>query len=442
MKAEGVCQLVLATCRSQGVSDAVVAVSQSENTMIRFSNGEITVSDILVDQSAFIFVSDGGRKAQTSVSDLTKKSLVNAAKRVVDSAKRAPPGDPHELPKGPFTYDSKLLESEPVTMTARKLVTYVKEGIGASQRQGAERVAGSLIAENGRVTLQTSAGAYGVAKKSSLEISIRAFLSSIASGHSVSVAGSEKEFEPAKAGEEAGRLALMAKDPVNTEPGEYDAVLGPMMFASLVNQTGQHASAFAVEAGLSFLGDKIGQKVASDKFSLSDDATMQGTYGSTPFDSEGLPTRRTAIIEGGTLRSYLHNSSTAKKFGVASTANAGLIAPRAFNLVVEPGTRTLEEMISSVQKGIYVTNDWYLRYNNYQTGDFSTIPRDAMFLIKDGKIERSIRELRISDNMLRILSNVSELSRDRKWVRWWEVETPTLTPSALVKGLKFTRSRM
>ncbi|MDD1769652.1 MAG: TldD/PmbA family protein [Methanomassiliicoccales archaeon] len=442
MKAEDVCQLVLTTCRSQGVADVAVAVTQSENTMIRFSNSEITVSDILVDQSAFIFVSDAGRRAQTSVSDLTKKSLVNSAKRVVESAKLAPPGDPHELPKGPFTYDPRLLESEPVTMTARKLVSYVKEGVEAAQRQGAERVAGSLIAENGKITLQTSAGAFGAARKSSLELSVRAFQSSVASGHSVSVAGSEKEFEPDKVGEEAGRLAAMAKDPVNADPGEYDAVLGPMVFGSFINQTGQLASAFAVDAGLSFLAGKIGQKVASDKVSLFDDATMAGTYGSTPFDSEGLPTRRTGIIEGGTLRSYLHNSSTAKKFGVASTANAGLVSPHPFNLVVGPGSKTLDEMIASVSKGIYVTNGWYLRYNNYQTGDFSTIPRDAMFLIKDGKIERSIKELRISDNMLRILNNVSELSSDRKWVRWWEVEVPTLTPSALVKGLRFTRSRM
>jgi PmbA protein len=95
-----------------------------------------------------------------------------------------------------------------------------------------------------------------------------------------------------------------------------------------------------------------------------------------------------------------------------------------------------------VSRGIYVTNDWYLRYNNFQSGDFSTIPRDAMFLIKDGKIESSLKELRISDNMLRILGNIGELSKERKWIKWWEVEVPTLTPIALVKGMKFTRSRM
>ena len=83
-----------------------------------------------------------------------------------------------------------------------------------------------------------------------------------------------------------------------------------------------------------------------------------------------------------------------------------------------------------------------MRYQNFRTGDFSTIPRDGMFQIKHGEIEASIRELRISDNMLRILQNVIELSSSRTWIKWWEVEVPTLTPYALISELNFTKSRM
>jgi PmbA protein len=303
-------------------------------------------------------------------------------------------------------------------------------------------VAGSLIADNSRVTLQTSAGAFGVAKKSSLELSLRAFQSSLASGHAVRISGSEQDFRPSEAGEEAGRMAVLAKDPVNIEPGQYEAVLGPLVFADLVQHAGRMASAFSVDAGFSFLTGKMGQKVCSEQLTVCDDATLPGAYGSYAFDSEGLPTRRTAIIEKGVLKSYLHNSATAKKFGVESTANAGLIAPHAFNLTVDAGTRSVDELIRSVDKGIYVTNNWYLRYQNMQTGDFSTIPRDAMFLIENGQIGKSIKEMRISDNVLRILSDTSALSTERKWIKWWEVEIPVLAPTALVNDLRFTRSRM
>lgn len=441
MRAEEICQEVLRSCKSKGVSDAVVTVSQSEGTMIRFSNDQITVADTLMDVTASIFVNDDGRKAGTTVADLTKKGLELATKRVVQAAKQAPSGATYApLPQGPFAYEPGLLEGRPITGDPKTLVSHVQQAIESAKKEGAQRVAGSLIVDNGKATLHTSAGAFGVAKKSSIELSLRAFVSDTASGHSVSVAGAEADFKPAEAGAEAGRLAKAAAEPADGEPGSYPAVLGPLVFADIVQQVGRHASAFMVDAKLSFLADRVGQRVAAESFSLTDDPTMQGTYGSLPFDAEGLPTRRTPIIERGELRTYLHNSSTAKKFGASSTANAGLVSPHAFNLVVEPGDRTIDELISSVDRGIYVTNDWYLRYQNYQTGDFSTIPRDAMFLIKDGRIERPIKELRISENVLHLVSSIKGMTRERRWVKWWEVETPVLCPSALVEGVRFTKS--
>jgi PmbA protein len=97
-------------------------------------------------------------------------------------------------------------------------------------------------------------------------------------------------------------------------------------------------------------------------------------------------------------------------------------------------------LIASVDRGIYVTNDWYLRYQNFQTGDFSAIPRDAMFSIKDGKLDKPIKELRISDNVLRMLSSLQGMTKERKWIKWWEVEVPTLCPAALIEGVRFTKS--
>jgi PmbA protein len=441
MRAEEICQLVLRTCKAQGVSDVVVSVGQSEGAMLRFSNDQITVASTLTDVTASIFVNDNGRKAGTSVADLTRRGLEFASKKVVEAAKHAPPGANYApLPKGPFSYDRKLLEGRTVPSDPKMLVSYVQEAIGAAKAEGAKRVAGSLMVDNGKLTLHTSAGAFGVVKKSSMELSLRAFVSDIASGHAVCVAGRESDFKPAEAGAEAGRQAKLAAEPSGGEPGEYQAVLGPLVFADIVQQAGRQASAFFVDANLSFLADKLDQKVAADSFTLVDDPTLEVSYGSVPFDAEGLPTQRTPIVEGGVLKTYLHNSSTAQKYGSRSTANAGLVAPHPFNLVVGPGESTLQELIASVDKGIYVTNQWYLRYQNFQTGDFSAIPRDAMFLIRDGKLERPLKELRISDNVLRMLSNLRGMTRDRKWIKWWEVEVPVLCPTALVDGVRFTKS--
>jgi PmbA protein len=442
MRAEEICQSVIRACKGQGASDVVVSVGQSEGMMVRFSNNEITVVDALMDSTVSIFVNDNGRRAGASAADLSKKGLEAAARKVVEMARKAPSISVYApLPKGPFRYDPELLDGDKVPSDPETLVSYAEEAIEAARKEGAERVAGSLTADNGKLTMQTSGGAFGTAKRAGLELSMRAFCSESASGHAVSVAGKESDFAPARAGAEAGRLAKTSLEPADGEPGEYETVLGPLVFADLVNQVGRSASAFNVDAGFSFLAGKIGQRVASEAVTVIDDPTLKGSYGAMPFDAEGLPTRLNLIIEEGKLKGYLHNTTTAEKAGAVSTANAGLVAPRPFNLVVGEGRKTLPDLISSVHRGIYVTNNWYLRYQNYGTGDFSTIPRDAMFLIEDGELVRPIKELRISDNLPGILSLVTKVSKERTWVRWWEVEVPTLCPSALVEKVRFTKSK-
>ena len=98
----------------------------------------------------------------------------------------------------------------------------------------------------------------------------------------------------------------------------------------------------------------------------------------------------------------LHNSSTAKKFGKdRSTGNAGIIAPRPTTIVFNKGDIPFEEMIRETQDGILVTNNWYTRYQNMRTGEYSTVPRDAAFRIKDGEIKEPLSGFRLSDSVPR-----------------------------------------
>ncbi|MDH7507995.1 MAG: TldD/PmbA family protein [Methanomassiliicoccales archaeon] len=441
MRDEDICQFVLDLCRNEGATDASVMVMENEEKMIRFSNNQITVIKDLDETSASIFVQIKERKVGINVYDLSRRKLKAAVKRAVETAAKSQPGDIYApLPKGPFKYDDRLMNQREILLDSEELVGSVQEAVDAALKEGGKRIAGSLIGRNVQVTIMTSGDVFARTKKSTLELSVRAFVNEHASGHSLSIASKPEDFDPKSAGAEAGTLAKLSSNPVQGTPGKFTAILGPMVFADLANQIGRFASAFYVDAGISFLGDKIGEKIASEVVSISDDPSAAGTYGAFPFDAEGLPTKRTPILEKGVLKNYLHNSTTAKKFNTESTANAGLIVPHPFNLIVEPCNSSVEKMINSIDDGLYLTNNWYLRYQNYKTGDFSTIPRDAMFLIRKGEIERAVRELRISDNILRILKNVKELSRERKWVKWWEVDVPTLTPAVLVEQVNFTKS--
>jgi PmbA protein len=441
MRAEEMTKLMLAEVAKTGATDAIATVIEVEELMLRLSNDQITVADVLKEATASVFAFDKERKAGVSMADLRKKSLQTGARKAVEIARKSPEGGTYApLPKGPFEYDKALLASPEMDLDASNMVGVLQEACDVAIKEGAARNAGSLIVRDFTITNHTSGGAFGVSTRSTAELSLRSFGKEGGSGHSVAIGTNEKELHPAKVGAEAGELTRMSERAAIGEAGEFTAVLGPMVFADVASQVGRSASAFMVDSGMSFLEGKLGEKMFSNRLSISEDPTLPNCYGSSAFDMEGVPRRRVPIVDHGVVASYLHNSSTAAKFKTQTTASAGIVAPHATNIDIAAGDATLEEMIASVSKGIYVTNDWYLRYQNMATGDFSAIPRDAMFLIENGKIVRSLREMRISDSIPRMLSNVSMLSRERKWIKWWEVETPTLTPCAVIDKVRFTRS--
>ncbi|MEN2974537.1 MAG: TldD/PmbA family protein [Candidatus Caldarchaeales archaeon] len=423
-----------------GGTDAVIEVYKGLTKMIRFSNNEVTVVKEMVEEKAAVYVAIREKRAILEVNDTSRPVLKKAIRDVVEMAERSQPSDTYApLPRGPFRYDPELLKSGKIEGSPEKLVEYIESAINSALSEGAIRVSGTLTYTNGKRMLKTSGGAEATSKSSSISISVRAFASDDASGHFVSIASDEAMFNPEIAGKKAGEIAKLAVNPIECEPGVYEALLGPMFFADILENVGEAASAFYVDAGTSFLSDNIGKEVASKVLTLVDDPTIPRTVGSEAFDDEGLPTRRNIIIDSGVLKTYLHNSTTAKKFGVESTANAGLIVPRPFNLVVEGDGKTLDSLISGIDNGIYVTNNWYLRYQNYRTGDFSTLPRDGMFRVKKGGIEYPIKNLRISDNMLSLLKSIRDVGKERYWITWWEVERPVYSTYAVLDQLTFTK---
>lgn len=443
MRTEDIPTTALKLARKLGASDSVAKVKVINETMIRFANNEVSVIKTLANVFTTIYVDMRGRRAAGSITEVSPEAIRKAVERIAATAKMSPPGETYaSLPRGPFKYNSKLLRASGLKTAPDKLVGYTEQAINEALASGAKRTAGSLIQSVERTILETSAGVSASYSKSGIELSIRAIASDIASGHFVSVAEREKEFNPGEAGRIAGEISKMALQPVQGDAGKYEALIGPMTFAHIMEQVAVLASAFQVDAGISFLSSKIDTDVASANLTLADDPTLVGTYGSRPFDDEGLPTRRNIIIDQGVLKTYLHNSVTSKKHNSEKTASAGLIVPVPFNVEVSPGTKSFDDLVSEIDDGVYVTNDWYLRYQNYRTGDFSTIPRDGMFRIKKGSIESPIRELRLSDNMLRMIRSIRSLGRERYFVKWWEIEIPTYAPHAIIDGVNFTKSTL
>lgn len=226
---------------------------------------------------------------------------------------------------------------------------------------------------------------------------------------------------------------------VKVPEGEYKVILSPMVAGNIINLLASMSSAFAIENGLSFLRpEHLGEKIASSKLSVYDTPLNIELPFNVPFDAEGYQTYNKPIIEEGVLKNILHNSVTAKKFNTKSTGNAGWIEPAPWNIEVGKGDASFEELITEAKNGILVNNNWYTRFQNYTTGEFSTVGRDAIIVIENGEMKGLLKKARISSNYPSLLRNIELVGKERYKIKWWEVENPTLIPYILVDRVRIT----
>jgi PmbA protein len=241
-------------------------------------------------------------------------------------------------------------------------------------------------------------------------------------------------------GRRAGYYATITKNRVDFTPGEYDVVLSPLVMGNLLEYVAWMSSALMVLMGFSiFAKYKPGDKVAVESFSVYDaprDTSLPGVVG---FDAEGVETHNKPIIEKGVLVTLLHNNATASKMNTKSTGNAGWVNPQPWNLDVPGGLIREEELVRELRDGVFITNNWYTRLQNYYEGLFSTVSRDAALLVKNGEIVGHVGRIRVTSTFSKLLSGIKGISKERFDVQWWEVRIPTRAPYIVVSKLQLTR---
>jgi PmbA protein len=415
------------------VDDFSSVASYVEENIVRFSNNSVTLTSSTGIATLELYLSKDRRRIVGATSNPKEEAVRRFVDRLIDSLLRQPQAEDYApLPSGSRSYqnnpnfDPKLLDAAP------ELVEACNVGIGSAVDKGAERVAGIGKSWIIQTSIVTSGGVDASDRSSAIELNVRAFKDRETSGHGLSTSAFLNSFNPEAAGETAGDFASKAQNPGAWEEGKYPILLSPTVTADLLQHVGYAASAFSVLSGYSFLADQTGKQVARGELSMNDSPNAIGGIHSRVFDDEGSPCGNHAIIDHGQLHGYLHNCTTAKRFGTETTGNAGVIGPHPWNLEVQGGKHSLDEMLAEMSNGFYVTNNWYTRFQNMRAGEYSTIPRDAAFKVQDGRITHSVRGLRLSGSIPNQLKQIRMLGKERSWIHWWEVETPTLTPAMLI----------
>lgn len=219
---------------------------------------------------------------------------------------------------------------------------------------------------------------------------------------------------PESIGRTAARRALRRLGARQVGTGEVPVVFDPDMAGSLLRHLAGAVSGGAVYRGLSFLAGRLGETIAPPFVSVYDDGRLVDGLGSKPFDGEGLPTRRTPVIEAGVLRGYLCDTYAARKLAQAPTGNAARsvgdaphVSPT--NFFLPAGTTPPAEIIRSVRHGLYVTELMGFGVNA-TTGDYS---RGASGLwIENGELAYPVSEITIAGNLLQMLRDIEVVGDD------------------------------
>ena len=375
-----VAETVLSEAKRHGCDDASVICARSNDSQVRFANNSITLVNNVQNLTLELYVSKEKRRILGASYNPTKKGIEKFVDNLVRSCEALPQSEEYvPLPQGPFQYgeranfDSKVEEAP--------LVDHVAQTIDKAIRAGAVRVSGSLNTESTEVMILTTGGASGKDRQSQMLLNVRAFADDNASGQGLSCSSYVSDFRPEEAGERAGDYAKTALNPKQVPDGTYDVIFTSTVIANIL-PVASNASAFAIESGNSFLTNKLEQEIAVKTLSIEDHGVFNHGLGGRLFDDEGTPTQLNKIVRDGRFSMMLHNCTTAKKFGKKSTGNAGIIGPRPTTIVFSSGDSTIDELVKETKQGLMITNNWYTRYQNPRTGEYSTVPRDAAFRIE------------------------------------------------------------
>ncbi len=368
----------------------------------------------------------GQRAASTWTSDLSGEGIDRMVRSALDLAK-VTSEDPHAgLPEasllGQLTTDLDLYYDDVYSLSTADRIDYARRAENAAVSADpriTNSEGGSFDAATGYKALANSLGFVGEYRRSYCSVSAVPIATDENGGmqrdYWFSVARTLKKLEsPEHVGKVAAERTLRRLNARKVKTQKVPIVFEQTVSRALIEHIFEAVNGDSVYRHASYLAGKLGEKVAGDNINIIDDGTMVGGFGSSPFDGEGVPTRRTVVLDKGELKSYLLNTYTAKKLGLQTTGNAsrGLAGNPGIgsgNFYLEPGTRSPQEIIGEIKEGLFLTE--FLGFGvNLVTGDFS---RGASGIwISNGELTYPVEEITVAGNLKDMLNNISEIGND------------------------------
>jgi len=408
-------------------AEAVVAEGSEFSTVVRL--GEVETLKESGSRALGVRVFVGQRAANTTTSDLSAEGVEQLVRSAIELAKITSEdpmgGIPEAAQLGEVPGELGLYYDDVYSLSNAERIEQARRAEKAALAVDARLTnseGGTFDASVGHKVLANSHGFVGEYRSSYCSISAVPIgideAGNMQRDYWYSVARTLAKLEsPEEVGRIAAERTLRRLGARKIKTQKVPIVFDRQTAGALLGHIFDAVNGDAIYRHASFLAGKLGEKPFGGNLTVIDDGTIAGGFGTRPFDSEGVPTRRTTVIENGELKSYLMNTYTAKKLGLATTGNAsrGLAGTPGIgngNFYLQPGEKSQEEIIKGVKQGLLVTE--FLGFGvNLVTGDFS---RGASGMwIENGELAYPVEEITVAGNLGEMFSNLAEIGNDLIW---------------------------
>lgn len=424
---EALCGWALEMAQELGASDADALYSEGQGSALSLKDGEIeeSVTGYTAGLGIRVIMSDG-RQGIAHGNRLDRDSVRELVEWSVHNCKNSQPEEGIFLHTGKLTEDPALALIDPriEEITARERLELCKEMTALAQSADSRVVSvrGASWHDGwGAFLYMTTTGLSGWERGSSAGCGVTVLAQAGDSTEMGSYGFESRRFDELDIRKTASlavtrTISLLGAKPIQT--GSRTLVIEPEAAASLIDTIADLFCAPEIHKGRSMMKGMLGETVASSCITLTDDGRVPWKAGSGSWDSEGVPTGKTVLIENGIAKSYLYNLQYAWKDGVKSTGNAcrgmsSLPDVGTTNVILQPGAESKESLCGRVGKGLFIMEFMGLHTIDPVSGDFSIGVKGL--LIENGNFTRPVSGVTIASNLMDFIKKISAVGSDSQF---------------------------
>ncbi|HTK82065.1 MAG TPA: TldD/PmbA family protein [Bacteroidota bacterium] len=410
-----------------------ISINDGKTSNVRFARNTVTTSGTAQDTSISITATFGKRTGSYSVNQFDEKTLTEAVKKAEELARLAPEDPEYMPPLEPQTYlpiHAQSPDTEKFSPDSRASIA--KECVGMA---GEKSLVAAGFVEQGKnfAMIGNNKGLFAARDSTNISYSVTARTKDgTGSGWAGGGHTDVTKLESSSISKRAIEKGIASMNPGEVSPGKYTVILEAEAVSNLLGTFGFRMDARSADEGRSYFSEKggankLGMQVFPEFVNLTSDPADPDAPGA-PWGEDGMPTRKTAWIENGVVKNLRYSRFWAQKQGKEPV-------PAPANLILRGGNASLEDLISSTEKGILVTRFWYIRDVDPMSMLMTGLTRDGTFWIENGKIVRPVKNFRFNESPVAMLKNIQLMSKP---VRIQNGPFANLIPALKVKEFTFS----